>query len=296
MRTPLAEWAGFNKADEQMIWKKPGDSQPAFFQKIAEILGGEASVVSTHRSKSVTLPVVEIVTPYGVKAVLRDNFHDVKVSVWTPKACEHDLFGLAAGSDSYLSSCYFEGFSDAWIHEPFVIGCTRFSASSGLKGTMSIAKVLRWLFDGRDSSVIAGDEVIDGLVSARSSAEAEGLPVCFNPGTTSVLFRFFEASKDLVPDLSRLREILIRQAPGYDDKVSPDPIPYVDLDFSSGFPKPVDEWIRALDLLVEERRNDPSVDRFGDKGCRVNVCRLQPHIKERVRQLGAEQLLKPFES
>jgi len=290
----LNEWTEKNPIKDEMLWKKSALGQLEHLGNFAAILGGEPYVVNTHRSKSIILPVIEVRTPYGVRVFVRDNFYDIKVSVEAPRPCDNDLFGLLAGGDGYLAFCYFEGFQDEWIHPPFVLGAEKFSVSSNWDEFLSLAKALRWYFDGQNAELLKGDELISKETVRRFMAEAGQLPMLFHPATVSGLYRFFETAKDIEPNEGRLREALTRQGPGYDGKVSDKPLPYVDLDFSAGCPKPVDAWLTVLDKLIQERRVDPKADRLGgDLGVRVNVYRLTEALKNRAQELGLKAILVP---
>jgi len=80
-------------------------------------------VISTHRSKSIELPVVQMSRPdIGLSFIIRDNFHDWKLSVVSDKPIDVDLSGIAylnppidPQSTNYLSPHYFEGFPEHLI-------------------------------------------------------------------------------------------------------------------------------------------------------------------------------------
>lgn len=288
----LKAWSEQNTVPDEMTWK--GGVAPMFkdFVEFANIVGGEPMVISTHRSKSIRLPVVQVTTPYGVRITMRDNFHDIKVSVEAPKPVKENLFGLAAGADSYLHRVYFEGFPSEFIFDPFVPGATKFSLCCGDRSFLSVARAVRYQFDGQNPDVIKDDAIIQELIAWKKTAEAERFPVLFRPSTVSVTYRFFETETDIPPNEEKLREALTKQGPGYDGKIDPTPIPFLELDFSGGCPKPVDEWLTTLNQLVYECRNDPNVSRLGGhRGARVNVLRLTQELKERAKALKLEELL-----
>lgn len=56
---PLGEWAASYDVPDEMIYKPGAMRQVDHFREVAEAMGAEAFVVSTHRSKSIDLPVVE---------------------------------------------------------------------------------------------------------------------------------------------------------------------------------------------------------------------------------------------
>jgi len=78
-----------------------------------------AFVIGTHTSKSVPLPVYALERPdRGLRIILRDNFHDWKMSVISEVPVEIDLSGLCYTASprepeytgNCLASVYFEGF------------------------------------------------------------------------------------------------------------------------------------------------------------------------------------------
>jgi len=299
---PLDEWVRRNPIDDDLLWKKSALAMFEDFAQFAKELGGEPTVVSTHRSKSVILPVMEVRTKYGVRCIVRDNFHDINVSVWCPAPCNHDLFGLPAGDEGYL---FFQGFDAEWQHEPFVLGTTEFSAVLGCKTFMPFAQALRWAFydeEGKPRDFIQEQRsrpkgnYFDVELAMRRTAAASFFPVLYTPSTVSVTYRFFRTDEPVEPDEERLRKAFTKQGPGYGGKVDGRPIPYLTLNFCSGCPEPVDSWLKVLDKLVKERRSDTAVDRLGDSvGARVNVTRLTPELRGRAEELGCFELLRPRE-
>jgi len=79
------------------------------------------AVVSTHRSRSITLPVFRLTVPNVGVFYLRDNFHDWKVSceleVPVPSDTWGDLFDPQ--NRRSISGVFCEGFDPQWVHSPF---------------------------------------------------------------------------------------------------------------------------------------------------------------------------------
>lgn len=72
-------------------------------------------VISTHRSKSVLLPVMEIdLESVGVKLVFRNNFYDWNVTIESQKDIDCDFKGTFIDEDYHY--CYCEGFPKDRIH------------------------------------------------------------------------------------------------------------------------------------------------------------------------------------
>lgn len=116
-----------------------------------------AWVIGEHRSKSVRLPVYSIERPdKGIRLVLRDNYHDWKLSVISETSIQSDLFPYLfktepppdpdyTGYD--LSACYFEGFPEELVFGYYAQNPSKWSASLGSDEglwtvTLVIAKAL----------------------------------------------------------------------------------------------------------------------------------------------------------
>ncbi len=124
----LQDWFMENKPDDNLIYKDGLARQVMFirddiislFARSYEEYKGiqeAARVISTHTSKSVKLPVMEI-NWNNWRFILRDNFHDWKVSVRAPykfKEIEIDFMGLF-DKTKVISSVYCEGFKDSWVY------------------------------------------------------------------------------------------------------------------------------------------------------------------------------------
>lgn len=119
-KIPLREWMADNIPDDKLRWKKSAQSQFLFFEDLGRAVlvrehwaddemrkASGTYVISTHTSKSVLLPVVELTTPNGIVFTLRENFFNYKVSVNSPFAVEVDFFDLF---DPTEQPKFFEGF------------------------------------------------------------------------------------------------------------------------------------------------------------------------------------------
>jgi len=76
----LKELKKFQRVDKQMIWHKSAAELVERFIAFAEAVEGDVSVVGSHTSKSLTLPVIQVKTP-SLTVLVRDNFYDVNVCV-----------------------------------------------------------------------------------------------------------------------------------------------------------------------------------------------------------------------
>jgi hypothetical protein len=134
MKIKLQDWihAHIQAVGDEMLWKGAFGDQIYFVRdRLAPVVGvglereydercGDiVYVISTHQSKSITLPVYEIVREdLGLKIVLRDNFYNWKMSVISDKPVEADFTGLFITSPpteskytgDHLHPVYFEGF------------------------------------------------------------------------------------------------------------------------------------------------------------------------------------------
>ena len=82
------------------------------------LLGVEAFVVSTHRSKSCNIPVYAMMLENGIKIIMRNNFHDWVLTIMSPKeiSIPNDLvYGLHV--DGNLTPNYCEGFKEEWVFD-----------------------------------------------------------------------------------------------------------------------------------------------------------------------------------
>lgn len=132
----LQEWISAQVVDDEMLWKGAFGHQMMFLRDTLRPLIGVglsyrkkqhiAHVISTHRSKSIVLPVVEYRRPdLGIRFVVRENFYNWKLSVISNEAIDADFSGLfktkppidPSYTGNPLSGVYFEGFPGALIFD-----------------------------------------------------------------------------------------------------------------------------------------------------------------------------------
>lgn len=120
---PLADWIALHQPATEMYWARSALTQFDVFADIARE-AAEAVVVSTHRSKSITLPVVVFRYANGAKVQVRDNFYDYKVTVCAPApvALPSDIQGHIRWSE-----CYCEGFPAGTVLGSHVADSRRFT-------------------------------------------------------------------------------------------------------------------------------------------------------------------------
>lgn len=126
---PLQEWINNNPVHDKMYWKTPFDHQVMFVRdRLVPLFGAGltyeqqkqiATVISTHRSKSIKLPVYLLTRPdQNLQIVLRDNFYNWKISVLSETPIQADFAGLFYTTPPLepdytgepLHPVYFEGF------------------------------------------------------------------------------------------------------------------------------------------------------------------------------------------
>lgn len=163
MRQKLQEWVNEQLVGDEMIWKGAFGSQISFVRRLTGLMATGLSykamddithVIATHRSKSITLPVYELSRPdLGLRLILRDNFHNWKLSVISERPIDADFSGLfhttppvePAYTGEPLSSVYFEGFPGDLIFGYYndQQGGTRQKWSAEIYGDHSLYTVVR---------------------------------------------------------------------------------------------------------------------------------------------------------
>jgi hypothetical protein len=139
MKIPLQEWLHDNKPKAEMYWK--GSANDQFYFMKHTVIGAfplkdkqdfqsftkDLSVVSTHTSKSITLPVYEILWN-GFRFVMRGNFYDWKVSIESPIPIfiNFSKFGLF-DPEQEIHPVYCEGFQENWVYGPYAGNPKRFT-------------------------------------------------------------------------------------------------------------------------------------------------------------------------
>ncbi len=142
----LQLWMNSQTVADEMLWKGSWGRQLQFFRDrivpmfcaglYSEEREGIATVISTHRSKSIELPVYKLHRPdIGLTMVFRDNFYNWKVSVFSEKPVNVNFMGLAHTTPPIepnytgnpLAPVYFEGFPREWIFGYYSENQSRFS-------------------------------------------------------------------------------------------------------------------------------------------------------------------------
>lgn len=123
----VTTWIRVNEPSKDLIYKEGSGKQIVFLRDV--ITRGlfyscengnydhekydsfQPKVISTHTSKSVTLPVMKICLPsVGVEMIFRNNFYDWNVSIKSEKFLDFDHKGLINDD----RDCFYQGFPDEW--------------------------------------------------------------------------------------------------------------------------------------------------------------------------------------
>ena len=120
MAQKLQEWANENEPAKNLLFRDEFWKQVIF---VRDIIFGElffpsfkgnikpVSVISTHLSKSVKLPVYFLELPGGLTLTMRCNIYNWKISVESPIWINADFEGLFDPRDEKsIMACYCEGF------------------------------------------------------------------------------------------------------------------------------------------------------------------------------------------
>lgn len=132
----LQEWISAHIPDDKMLWKGAFTRQVCFMRDDLSFALGmsyhdtetdKLSVISTHTSKSIKLPVVR----YALNdawIIIRDNFYNHKISVESDKAIRLDPRGLFDPAEQH-PRCYCEGFPDELVFGAYADDQKRFTVS-----------------------------------------------------------------------------------------------------------------------------------------------------------------------
>jgi hypothetical protein len=129
--TTLQEWISNQVVADEMLWKGAFGEQVSFIRdSLTPIVcwglhyslnEQAATVISTHTSKSIRLPVVQIARPdMDLRLIVRENFYNWKLSVISSVPIEVNFDGLFQTTPPVepdytgnpLASVYFEGFPE----------------------------------------------------------------------------------------------------------------------------------------------------------------------------------------
>jgi hypothetical protein len=135
MNEPLQQWITANHPADEMIYKSAWSDQVCFIRdkipsflvnrnvntyKEYQTIRENITVISTHTSKSIELPVY-CIKANGDTFIIRGNFHDWKVSVETHEIHKMDWqkLGIVHNIESQVHQVYCEGFKPEWVYKPY---------------------------------------------------------------------------------------------------------------------------------------------------------------------------------
>ena len=126
-------WQEFKKGydvSDNMRWKSGAAKQVQIFDTLSKLVAGmDMFVVGNHKSKSIDLPVVQLHCPSnGTKITIRDNFHDLCISVDAPFPIQ-DIHNMTALFNPDDCEGFFEGFKPSDIHVPYGKNSQQFSCT-----------------------------------------------------------------------------------------------------------------------------------------------------------------------
>jgi hypothetical protein len=156
---PLQDWIDNHPIGSEMYWRSPAQAQLAFVRdELHHLLWAGTSfedrrahpptVISSHVSKSILLPVYELLTPARVaresggyfdhiggldaRIRLRYNFFNWVVSV---ESHHHitDRFRDLFDREAATNPIYAEGFAERWVHAPFAQDRRNFTVTLGTR-------------------------------------------------------------------------------------------------------------------------------------------------------------------
>lgn len=117
----VTAWVRVNEPSEKLIYGKELGPQvcfvrdalaPIFYDSWKEYEKEPVMVISTHMSKSVTLPVYRLyITKYNLEIIIRANFYNWIISIKSEKPLDFDCMGLF-DTKKVISSNYCEGFPE----------------------------------------------------------------------------------------------------------------------------------------------------------------------------------------
>lgn len=123
MNQLLLEYMRTHEIADNMLYKEAAIQQMCFIRDALcdYLLRVPVFVVSTHRSKSIQLPVYYFEMRNGIRAIMRENFYGWVVSLHSlfPITLEDFCKGDGDKQSGDIHPCYAEGFKESWVH-PYV--------------------------------------------------------------------------------------------------------------------------------------------------------------------------------
>ena len=111
------------------------------------------NVISTHKSKSVLLPVIELLTfNNNLRIIIRDNFYNYKISVFSKYPIDTDFHGIVRCQEN-SHYVYFEGFDRNWVRPAYRPGMKEFSVELYTEHELYMfVRILRSTFERKQAN------------------------------------------------------------------------------------------------------------------------------------------------
>lgn len=133
----ITQWGISNEPNKELLASESYWGQIKFVRDVLirvlartheeyKIVEEHITIVGTHYSKSVKLPVYRITLSDGTAFTLRCNFHDWKVSVESPKEVEADFMSLF-DPNTAIHEVYCEGFPPELVFDPYATNKRQFT-------------------------------------------------------------------------------------------------------------------------------------------------------------------------
>ena len=124
----LTAWVRVNSPEDCMLYKNRFSEQVCFVRdilaKLLDIEDNDVTVITTHNSKSITLPVYRLYSKkYNLEIILSDNFYLWSISVNSAEPIDVDFIGLFNEKSSY----FYYGFPKDKIYESYSKNKNQFS-------------------------------------------------------------------------------------------------------------------------------------------------------------------------
>jgi len=119
----INEWIELNRVGDNMVYKGGFNHQlefmittlgRAFIDLKWDTYETLLTVVSTHTSKSIKLPVYQIIW-HNIIFIIRNNFHDWKVTILSDISLDGLEKTRLFNPSEKIDSCYCEGFEENWV-------------------------------------------------------------------------------------------------------------------------------------------------------------------------------------
>lgn len=125
---PWRQYCESYQVDDEMLWRDGAQHQLEMLGMISKLSHGiQMHVVGEHTSKSIRLPVVQVELPRNATRVtIRDNFHDVCISVDSQFPIQ-DTLSFSSIFNTKNKGGFFEGFPKGLVHGSYEENSQKFS-------------------------------------------------------------------------------------------------------------------------------------------------------------------------